>query len=276
MLAAATLFAACAANHPFDAAAPASDESDIGGDQSSENVADCAVDSRDGVFIGLHEFNAALAEGQTSIAITGSMQANPYYFVGCGMANRPLLPCANCGFSSCTAGQTSAGDLRITLGAAKMPNFGQVAIGMTDVPDSSEFQLGNGWFVESWEADVAAEIDSLTLPLASAAVRVRAVVQVGCSYGERMEYSFIQPDPVLMPLAVQQAEPHTFALQGNRYFLKISLHGHENTPPYHPTPFPPDHDITGACFAVGLEIQTLDGAHCGWAAKAWHVKPPPP
>ncbi len=57
--------------------------------------------------------------------------------------------------------------------------------------------------------------------------------------------------------------------------LDVSFAAVESEPPFRGKMGPPDHDITGACFAVGLEIQTLDGAHYGWAAKTWHVKPPP-
>ncbi len=212
----------------------------------------------------------------TQIQFGNMFPGNYEAFPGCGLANRQLLPCDACGrFDLCLAGAASGGDLVIDLGQQGDTGFEALGPMVDSVADGADFQLGVGDTSFNWTAFVAGAIVGAKWQAYSVPVFARTVLQFGCAPSQRWDTSLLLEALSAEKLHKSPANAGTYLLNAGWEVLQVGFAPVEAAPPHHPKNGPPDHDITGACFAVGLEIQTLDGAHCGWAAKAWHVKPPP-
>ncbi len=217
-----------------------------------------------------------LAEIQPYAAFPSMYWTNNDAFAGCGLAHQQLLPCDACGrFDLCSAGTASGGDLVIHLGQQGDTGFEALGPMVDPVADGADFQLSVEDTNFNWTAFVAGAIVEAKWQAYSVPVFARTVLQFGCAPSQRWETSLLLGALSAEKLHKSPANAGTYLLNAGWEVLQVGFAPVEAAPPHHPKIGPPDHDITGACFAVGLEIQTLDGAHCGWAAKAWHVKPPP-
>ena len=194
---------------------------------------------------------------------------------GC-IVDHSSLSCNACGeFSKCSEENPGDGDLKIRL-----LSLGGTATEMTatEIADSGQFPLSYS-FGSGWQANLWAEVQLNDLTSKIIDVFARAQLQIGCEANQRWEKT---GQAVLVPESYwdpPDGRKGIFYMQLSPQYLygfAVEFQNYEPEPPYHTAPGPPPGNITGACFAVGLEIQTLDGAHCGWAARAWHVKPPKP